>query len=117
MLSMIYLFSIITLISMLILLSNFILSLKLRTMREKISPFECGFDPLTTSRLPFSIQFFLISLIFLIFDIEIALLIPLIFMMFFMNKIMIFTSLLFLFILIFSLMIEYTEQSIDWKIN
>nr|YP_009735173.1 NADH dehydrogenase subunit 3 [Acropyga panamensis]QBG38671.1 NADH dehydrogenase subunit 3 [Acropyga panamensis] len=101
-------------ISLLILLMNFMLSMKLQKNREKISPFECGFDPLSNSRLPFSIQFFLISLIFLIFDIEIALLIPMIYMMFSMNKIMIFTSLLFLSILVFSLIIEYIEQSMDW---
>nr|YP_010304732.1 NADH dehydrogenase subunit 3 [Lepisiota frauenfeldi]ULM64015.1 NADH dehydrogenase subunit 3 [Lepisiota frauenfeldi]ULM64028.1 NADH dehydrogenase subunit 3 [Lepisiota frauenfeldi]WEY05523.1 NADH dehydrogenase subunit 3 [Lepisiota frauenfeldi]WEY05536.1 NADH dehydrogenase subunit 3 [Lepisiota frauenfeldi]WEY05549.1 NADH dehydrogenase subunit 3 [Lepisiota frauenfeldi] len=102
-------------ISSLILMINLLISIKLSKSREKISPFECGFDPISKSRLPFSIQFFLISLIFLIFDIEITLLIPLIFMMFFLNKIMLMTSLLFLLMLTLGLMIEYLEQSIDWK--
>lgn len=45
---------------------------------EKLSPFECGFNPKVNHRSVFSVQFFLVALIFIVFDVELVLLYPVI---------------------------------------
>ncbi|RCK67903.1 NADH dehydrogenase subunit 3 [Desertihabitans brevis] len=77
-LSILTISSIIITISIIVILLASILSKKTLVDREKSSPFECGFDPKSSSRLPFSLRFFLITIIFLIFDVEIALILPII---------------------------------------
>nr|ALO71226.1 NADH deshydrogenase subunit 3 [Trapezodirus sp. 1 EF-2015] len=86
--------------------------------REKSSPFECGFDPKSSPRLPFSLQFFLIAVIFLIFDVEITLLIPLIMVMKTSSMMMIsILSNLFFMILILGTYHEWSQGSLNWSMN
>nr|AZH80812.1 NADH dehydrogenase subunit 3 [Caridina sp. 1 Solomon] len=83
--------------------------------REKSSPFECGFDPKSSARLPFSLRFFLIALIFLIFDVEITLILPLASIMSFTNiKSWIFTGVFFLIILLLGLYHEWNQGALEW---
>nr|UQJ73661.1 NADH dehydrogenase subunit 3 [Pagastia sp. 1XL] len=93
-----------------------LLSKKTLTDREKCSPFECGFDPMNSSRLPFSIRFFLIAIIFLIFDVEIALILPMIMIIKFSNMIMwTTTSLIFILILLIGLYHEWNQGALNWS--
>nr|YP_010460759.1 NADH dehydrogenase subunit 3 [Hierodula maculata]UUF67495.1 NADH dehydrogenase subunit 3 [Hierodula maculata] len=95
-------------------LTNF-LSKKNIEDREKSSPFECGFDPISSSRLPFSLHFFLIAIIFLIFDVEIALILPMTIIPFMSNMLIwTITSVLFLFILTMGLYHEWNQGSLEW---
>nr|QXU57657.1 NADH dehydrogenase subunit 3 [Cherax parvus] len=84
--------------------------------REKMSPFECGFDPKASARLPFSLRFFLIAVIFLIFDVEITLLLPLASLTPFTN---IWTwslaGLYFLIVLLVGLYYEWHKGALEWS--
>ncbi|CAN0532807.1 unnamed protein product, partial [Ectocarpus sp. 8 AP-2014] len=75
------------------------LSKKLVFDREKIRPFECGFSPKFNARLPFTLRFFLIAIIFLVFDVELILLFPFLSNMF-MSNLYIMSSLILVFITI-----------------
>nr|YP_009112537.1 NADH dehydrogenase subunit 3 [Paranephrops planifrons]CEK40187.1 NADH dehydrogenase subunit 3 [Paranephrops planifrons] len=104
------------LITSLIMIFSSILSKKTSLDREKMSPFECGFDPKTSARLPFSLRFFLIAVIFLIFDVEITLLLPLASTNPFTNIMSwSFLGLLFLLILLFGLYYEWKEGALEWS--
>nr|YP_010583794.1 NADH dehydrogenase subunit 3 [Octopus salutii]UXN83990.1 NADH dehydrogenase subunit 3 [Octopus salutii] len=83
--------------------------------REKNSPFECGFDPSWYTRSPFSMRFFLLAVIFLIFDIEIILLMPMIInLLFSPSMIYLSSSIIFLIILIVGLLHEWNQGSLNW---
>nr|YP_010946576.1 NADH dehydrogenase subunit 3 [Margattea concava]WGO57294.1 NADH dehydrogenase subunit 3 [Margattea concava] len=102
-------------LSMLIMGLTSVLSKKMTEDREKSSPFECGFDPMNSARIPFSMRFFLIAVIFLIFDVEIALLLPMPILMMMSNiKYWTIISILFLMILLLGLYHEWNQGSLEW---
>nr|YP_010172892.1 NADH dehydrogenase subunit 3 [Melanoplus differentialis]AYM85044.1 NADH dehydrogenase subunit 3 [Melanoplus bivittatus]QSH90704.1 NADH dehydrogenase subunit 3 [Melanoplus differentialis] len=91
------------------------LSKKIINDREKSSPFECGFDPKSSARMPFSLRFFLIAVIFLIFDVEIALILPIV-IIFKTSNIMIWTTatLFFIMVLLGGLYHEWNQGALQW---
>nr|YP_009519794.1 NADH dehydrogenase subunit 3 [Trichogramma japonicum]AOM68227.1 NADH dehydrogenase subunit 3 [Trichogramma japonicum] len=103
-----------TLILLIMILMMLVLSKKSFKNREKLSSFECGFDSISKSRIPFSLSFYLIAMIFLIFDVEISLILPMIksysFFVFMLN----FNFILILLILLLGLILEWKEGALKW---
>ena len=62
-------------LSMLILSLSFVFSTQ-KADPEKVSAYECGFDAFNDSRKPFDVRFYLVAILFIIFDLEIAFLFP-----------------------------------------
>nr|YP_010371601.1 NADH dehydrogenase subunit 3 [Halidaya aurea]UOW81229.1 NADH dehydrogenase subunit 3 [Halidaya aurea] len=93
-----------------------IISKKSLIDREKSSPFECGFDPSSSSRIPFSLRFFLITIIFLIFDVEIALILPIVLILKISNLLIwTITSIIFILILLIGLYHEWNQGMLNWS--
>nr|AIT55453.1 NADH dehydrogenase subunit 3 [Rangifer tarandus]UHJ16841.1 NADH dehydrogenase subunit 3 [Rangifer tarandus] len=88
---------------------------QLNVYSEKTSPYECGFDPMGSARLPFSMKFFLVAITFLLFDLEIALLLPLPWACQTNNLYTMLTMALFLMLLLAaSLAYEWTQKGLEW---
>ena len=47
-----------------------------RKYAEKLSPYECGFEPFEDSRMRFDVRYYLVAILFIVFDLEIAFLFP-----------------------------------------
>nr|YP_010478417.1 NADH dehydrogenase subunit 3 [Nesophrosyne sp. 246 GMB-2012]UVI59861.1 NADH dehydrogenase subunit 3 [Nesophrosyne sp. 246 GMB-2012] len=82
---------------------------------QSATPFECGFNPVSYTRLPFSMHFFLIAVLFLVFDIEIIMVLPMILTIkTAMMKTWIITTSLFITILLLGLFHEWNNGMIKW---
>nr|YP_010990571.1 NADH dehydrogenase subunit 3 [Kodaianella bicinctifrons]WOW98885.1 NADH dehydrogenase subunit 3 [Kodaianella bicinctifrons] len=105
---------IVVMIMKMLLLMTMLISKKTKINREKTSPFECGFMPMSSPRKSFSTHFFLIATLFLIFDIEISLILPMmVTKMMNMEEWMISSSITII-ILLMGLMHEWNNNMLEW---
>tara|TARA_B100000427_G_scaffold306907_1_gene294000 strand:- start:190 stop:558 length:369 start_codon:yes stop_codon:yes gene_type:complete len=82
---------------------------------EKLSPYECGFEPFNDSRMEFDVRFYLVAILFIIFDLEIAFLFP---WAISLGKIGIFgftSMMIFLSILTIGFIYEWKKGALDWE--
>ena len=104
----------ITFISILLLLLSLLLSNK-NVDKEKLSIYECGFMMITKVGNPFSIKFFIVAILFLVFDLEIVLLLPWSVSIFnFSSVYSHYIVIIFLLILILSLAYEWFKGGLEW---
>ena len=80
---------------------------------EKNSPYECGFQPFSLNIQEFDVKYFLIALLFLIFDIEVIFLIPFISIFYSVDNTSFFYFLFFIAALFFTLYYEWIIRAFD----
>lgn len=81
---------------------------------EKLTIYECGFNPFSDSRSEFNIKFYIVAILFLIFDLEISYLFPFVVCLDFVTNIGIFFMLLFLLVLTIGFFFEWKKGALDW---
>ena len=82
---------------------------------EKLSAYECGFEAFDDSRMEFDVRFYLVAILFIIFDLEIAFLFP---WAISLGKIGLFgfiSMMIFLFILTIGFIYEWKKGALDWE--
>jgi NADH-quinone oxidoreductase subunit A len=82
---------------------------------EKASGYECGFDPFSDAREPFYVKFYLISILFIIFDVEIVFFFPFIISLLYINYYGLYIMYIFLVILTIGFAYEWKKGSLEWE--
>ena len=93
---------------------NFILSPK-KPDPEKLSAYECGFEPFDDSRIEFDVRFYLVAILFIIFDLEIAFLFPWAISLGNIGLLGFCSMMIFLFILTVGFIYEWKKGALDWE--
>ena len=93
---------------------NFLFSPK-KPDPEKLSSYECGFEPFNDSRMEFDVRFYLVAILFIIFDLEIAFLFPWAISLGNIGILGFSSMMIFLFILTIGFIYEWKKGALDWE--
>ena len=93
---------------------NFLFSPK-KPDPEKLSAYECGFEPFNDSRMEFDIRFYLVAILFIIFDLEIAFLFPWAISLGKIGFLGFISMMIFLFFLTVGFIYEWKKGALDWE--
>ena len=81
---------------------------------EKLSAYECGFEAFGDSRMEFDVRFYLVAILFIIFDLEIAFLFPWAISLGNLGALGFWAMMIFLFILTVGFVYEWKKGALDW---
>ena len=81
---------------------------------EKLSAYECGFEAFNDSRMEFDVRFYLVAILFIIFDLEIAFLFPWAVSLGNIGSLGFWSMMIFLFILTVGFIYEWKKGALDW---
>ena len=82
---------------------------------EKLSAYECGFEAFDDSRMEFDVRFYLVAILFIIFDLEIAFLFPWAISLGNIGILGFMSMMIFLFILTIGFIYEWKKGALDWE--
>jgi len=82
---------------------------------EKLSPYECGFEAFEDSRMKFDVRYYLVAILFIIFDLEIAFLFPWAVVIEEIGMFGFLSMMLFLAILVVGFVYEWKKGALEWE--
>ncbi len=85
-----------------------------RPDEQKLSPYECGFEAFEDSRMKFDVRYYLVAILFIIFDLEIAFLFPWAIVLDEIGVFGFWAMMLFLAILVVGFIYEWKKGALEW---
>jgi len=83
--------------------------------QQKNSPYECGFEAFEDARMKFDVRYYLVAILFIIFDLEIAFLVPWAVVLDSISGAAFAAMALFLFILVIGFIYEWKKGALEWE--
>jgi NADH-quinone oxidoreductase subunit A len=82
---------------------------------EKLSPYECGFEAFEDARMKFDVRYYLVAILFILFDLEVAFLVPWAVAMSDIGLLGFWAMMIFLGVLVVGLIFEWKKGALDWE--
>ena len=82
---------------------------------QKLSPYECGFEAFEDARMKFDVRYYLVAILFILFDLEVAFLVPWAVAMRDVGLLGFWAMMIFLAVLVIGLVFEWKKGALDWE--